>query len=206
MNIQHSLFIQSYRHGVYRCTDVQGPHFCVSTFFPIRGCFHILLFLSFLFLSVLISKNEAARRRTWKKQVTIPRVDGRGRANGVILSASWARMRHGKRWPGRRAEATAERTGKGDNLWAHWWACLQSITTPSPLASLSLSPRGATGATTPPPKNGKGRKGTMVKVRTEGRMGGALKTHVRSLTAEAANRSHPSSPHHPLSLSLDNSA
>ena len=139
MNIQHSLFIQSYRHGVYRCTDVQGPHFCVSTFFPILGCFHILLFLSFLFLSVLISKNEAARRRTWKKQVTIPRVDGRGRANGVILSASWARMRHGKRWPGRRAEATAERTGKGDNLWAHWWACLQSITTPSTLASLPFS-------------------------------------------------------------------
>ena len=79
-----------------------------------------------------------------------------------------------------------------------------------PLLLASLSLRGATGATTPPPKNGKGRKGTMVKVRTrrtprtDGWMGGALKTHVRSLTAEAGNRSHPSSPHH--RLSLDNSA
>ena len=46
MNIQHSLFIQSYRHGVYRCTDVLGPHFRVSAFPPIRGWFHILPFPS----------------------------------------------------------------------------------------------------------------------------------------------------------------
>ena len=169
MNIQHSLFIQSYRHGVYRCAVMQGPHFHVSTFLPIRGCFHILLFLSFLFLSVLISKNEAARRRTWKKQVTIPRVDGRGRASGVILSASWARMRHGKRWPQEDVQRQQQNGQEMETICAHSDGLASNPLQHLPRLLPSLSLRGATGATTPPPKNGKERKGTMVSGRTDGR-------------------------------------